>query len=53
MKRLDVSDFLREVLAELDDVPDGLAARLMVLVDSTPSSRWSKVRDAIQEAARD
>ena len=53
MKRRDVSEFLREVLAELDDLPDGLDERLLALVDSATSSRSNKIRDAIEEVARD
>lgn len=53
MKRRDVSEFLREVLAEVDDLPDGLDERLVALVDSPSSSRWSKIRDSIEEAVSD
>ena len=52
MKRLDASDFLREVLSELDDLPKGLDARLIALLDSAQSSRSNKIRDSIEEAAR-
>ena len=53
MKKLDVSDFLHGVLAELDDLPEGLEERLIRLVNSAPSSRWNKVRDRFSEATRD
>ena len=53
MKRLDASDFLREVLADLDDLPPGLANQLVALVESAPSTRSNRIRNAIDEATRD
>ena len=51
MKKLDVSDFLREVLAESGDLPDGLEERLIQLVNSAPTQRWVKVRDLFSEVS--
>ena len=52
MKRLDVSDFLQEVLAKLDDLPDGLEERLLAQVTRPATRRWEGIRDSFAEARR-
>ena len=52
MRRLDVSEFMQEVLAELDDVPEGFGQRLVGLMSSAPTTRWMRIRDLISEVTR-
>ena len=52
MKRLDLSDFLGEVLAELDDLPDGLEERLHAQITKPATRRWEGIRDSFAEAPR-
>ena len=52
MNRLDVAEFLREVLAELDDVPEGFEQRLVGLVSSAQSTGSTTIRERVEEVAR-
>lgn len=52
MKRLDLVEFLREVLEQLDDLPEGLDQKLVEIAVTSPTTRWTKIRDLIEEAAR-
>ena len=51
MRRANVAEFLRDVLTEFDK-PDGFEERLVALVDSVPTTRWSRIRDLIVEVTR-
>lgn len=50
MKRLNVAGFLREVLAELDDLPEGLEQKLIDTATTSPTTRSGKIREVIEEA---
>lgn len=52
MPNVDVTTFLREVIVDLDDVPEGFVQRLVVLLDSAPTTRWTKIRDLLEEVTR-
>ena len=50
MKRLDVAEFLREVLAQLDELPEGFEEKLLEIAASSPTTRSAKIRKVIEEA---
>ena len=50
MKRLDVAEFLREVLAQLDELPEGFEEKLLDIAASSPITRPAKIRKVIEEA---
>lgn len=52
MQRVDVTEFVQKVIADLDDVPEGFEQRLIALVGSAPTTRWSKILDLFKEVAR-
>ena len=52
MKKLDVAEFVRSVLAELDNLPVGFEERLVELVSAAPTTRWTRVRELIEALTR-
>jgi len=52
MQKLNVTEFLREVLAGLDNLPDGFDRRLVALADVTPAQRPAKIRELFEEVTR-
>ena len=52
MKRLDIAEFLREVLEQLDGLPEGFEQKLIDIATGSPTTRSAKIRGLIQEATR-
>ena len=52
MPSTDVAEFVREVIADLDDLPEGFEQRLVGLVSSASSTRWRKIRELVEEVTR-
>lgn len=52
MQRLNVHEFLEQVLAELADLPEGFAASLLVLVEGTSGDRAAAIRRLIEGSTR-
>ena len=52
MKRLDIAEFLREVLEQLDELPEGFEQKLIDIATSSPTTRSAKIRQLIEEATR-
>lgn len=52
MKRLDVTEFLREVLALIEELPPELDKKLLEISATSPTTRWTKIRDAIEDSTR-
>ncbi len=53
MKRLDVAEFLREVLAQLDELPEEFEQKLIDIATTSPTTRSAKIREVIEEATHD
>ncbi len=53
MQKLDANALMRDVLTELEDLPEGLEQDVLALVDSAPTSRWEKLRDLFLDVSRD
>lgn len=52
MKKRDASDFLQEVLEELDGLPEGFKERLNEIVKSTATPTKDDIRELIVEVTR-
>lgn len=49
MKKPDATDFLNEVLNDMDALPEGFAQELLDLVKSAPSQRREKILVMLSE----
>ena len=49
MKKLKAEDFLRNVLKEIDPLPDGFAQRLLRIVNSAPTQKKERIRELFSE----
>ena len=52
MERLDASTFLKRVLMELDDLPDGFSQQLVDLENLAPTKRREEIRELISKVTR-
>ena len=52
MRKLDTVEFLREVLAQLDELPEGFEQKLIEAAASSPTTRSARIRRLIEEATR-
>lgn len=50
MKRLDTAEFLREVLAQLEELPEGFEEKLLDIAASSPTTRSVRIRAVIEKA---
>ena len=53
MHRPNEREFLAEVLRDIEDLPDGLAERLLELVHSSEANRAAAIRELLEEYSRD
>jgi hypothetical protein len=51
--RSDQREFLSRVLERMEDLPEGLAERLLKLLDEGPEDRSEAIRRVIEEHTRD
>jgi len=51
-RRLKVEDFFNQVIAEISDLPPGLADRLRAIVSKQAAGAHASLRKAIEEATR-
>ena len=50
MKKLKAEDFLRNVLKEIDSLPDGFEQRLLKIVNSAPTKqKRERIRELLSE----
>ena len=49
MRKPDTNDFLKEVLNDMDALPDGFAQELLDLVKSAPTQRREKILALLSE----
>ncbi|MGH9321966.1 MAG: hypothetical protein ACRD21_18185 [Vicinamibacteria bacterium] len=53
MQRPNENEFLAEVLAKVEDLPEGFAARFAELLETNPEDRADAIRRLIEEHAHD
>jgi hypothetical protein len=53
MQRPNEREFLQQVLGEIDDLPEGLAERLVEVLDRTAGDRAEALRKLFEDCARE